>query len=246
MLQDVQYFIYFRIYRISMHSYPDTKTMKQRLRTLLLTSAVACCLGLQAQDTPSTRSIFSLHAGPSWQAGELMGITLRDDSYRENLRRGVTWQADYWYTGQRPAKKGVKVGPGFIYQGSLFKAAHADGSDKIGMHYLAPQLGVFFFGQHCLFQLSAGVGYQLYANHSTVFDKPRKVTMNKLACNLSGGGEYLLTPQWGISARLNWIISSSESYKVTYHGEHWKVEHPDTGEGYFGRLSLLLGVNYHF
>ena len=220
--------------------------MKRRLHTLLLTLLSGFCLSLQAQDTPDTRSIFSLHAGPSWQVGELMGITLRDAGYRQDLRQGVTWEADYWYTGQRPAGKGVKAGPGFIYQGSLYKAAHAEGSDKIAMHYLAPQMGVFFFQRHCLFQLSAGVGYQLYANRSTVYGKPRDVSMNKLAFNLSGGGEYFLSRHWGLSARLNWILSSSEAYSVDYHGEHWQVNDPQTGGGYFGQLSLLFGVNYHF
>ena len=224
----------------------QTKTMNRRLHTLLLTLLTGFCLSLQAQDTPDTRSIFSLHAGPSWQVGELMGIILRDANYRQDLRQGVTWEADYWYTGQRPAGKGVKVGPGFIYQGSLYKAAHTEGSDKIAMHYLAPQIGVFFFQRHCLFQLSAGVGYQLYANHSTVYGKPREVSMNKLACNLSAGGEYLLTPRWGISARLDWVVSSSESYRVEYHQKYYNVKHPQSGEGYFGRLSLLFGVNYHF
>lgn len=219
--------------------------MNRRLYTLLLALLAGFGLSLQAQDTPNPHSIFSLHAGPSWQVGELMGITLRDAGYRQDLRPGVAWEADYWYTGQRPAGKGVKAGPGFIYQGSLYKAAHADGTDKIGMHYVAPQLGVFFFQQKCLFQLSAGVGYLRYANHSTVYGKPRNVNMNKLACNLSGGGEYLLTPRWGVSARLDWMISSSESYRVEYHQEHYNVKHPQSGEGYFGRLLLLFGLNYH-
>ena len=70
--------------------------------------------------------------------------------------------------------------------------------------------------------------------------------MNKLACNLSAAGEYFLNNRWGVSAKVNWLISSSEAYSVEYHGEHWQVDHPHEGEGYFGRLSLLVGLNYHF
>lgn len=114
------------------------------------------------------------------------------------------------------------------------------------MHYLAPQLGVFFFRNRYMAQLSAGAGYQFYSDKSTVYGKPRNVSMNKLACNLSLGGEYFLTEQWGISARFNWLLSSSERYSVEYHGQHWSVVHPQTGEGHFGQLSLLFGLNYHF
>lgn len=243
----MQYFTYFCVFTVtSNHPPTKTKTMNLRTCTLLLALLTGFCLALQAQDHPNTRSIFSLHAGPSWQVGELMGITLRDAGYRRDLRPGVAWEASYWYTGDRPAGKGVKAGPGFLYEGSLHKAAHTDGSDKIAMHYMAPQLGVFFFQRKCLFRLSAGVGYLRYADHSTVYGKPRKVNMNKLACNLSAGGEYLLTDRWGVSAELNWLISSSQSYRVEYHRQHYKVEHPLSGEGYFGRLSLLFGLNYHF
>ena len=73
--------------------------MKRRLHTLLLTLLSGFCLSLQAQDTPDTRSIFSLHAGPSWQVGELMGITLRDAGYRQDLRQGgelgSAWDLDF-------------------------------------------------------------------------------------------------------------------------------------------------------
>ena len=201
---------------------------------------------LSAQDKIFPTSTFSLHAGTSWYTGNLFGITHRADTYRDDLRKGVAWEADYWYTGSRSSEKAVKVGPGFIYQGSLYKATHEDGADKINMHYLSVQVGVFFFHKHGMWQMSAGPGYQIYTDKSTVYGKPRDVFMNKLAFNLSGGGEYFLSRHWGLSARINWILSSSSAYSVDYHGEHWQVKRPQTGEGYFGQLSLLFGVNYHF
>ena len=86
---------------------------------------------LQAQEKTFPTSAFSLHAGPSWYVGRLMGITRRADAYRDDLRKGVAWEADYWYTGPRSTERAVKVGPGVIYQGSLYKAAHEEGSDQI-------------------------------------------------------------------------------------------------------------------
>ena len=78
--------------------------------------------------------------------------------------------------------------------------------------------------------------------------KPRNVSMNKLAYNLSAGGEYRLSPLVGISAKLNWIVTSSESYSVRYHGQKWQVESPELsgGGGCFSQLSLLFGMNLHF
>ena len=50
--------------------------------------------------------------------------------------------------------------------------------------------------------LSTGVGYQHYKDKSFVYGKPRDVSMNKLAYNLSAGGEYRLSPLVGISAKI--------------------------------------------
>lgn len=114
------------------------------------------------------------------------------------------------------------------------------------MHYVAPQVALTMVQKHYQLQFSGGVGYQLYRDKSTVYDKPRKVSMSKLAGNLALSGEYFLTSHWGASARLNWLASSSESYSVKYHNEKWDVENPKIGTGYFGQLSLLFGLNYHF
>ncbi|WP_455589152.1 hypothetical protein [Bacteroides rodentium] len=221
---------------------------KHHLAACLLGTILLSVSGssLQAQNESSKKSILSVNVGPSWYVGRFMGITDHADSYRNDLRKGVSWQASCWYAGKGYGHKGLTIGPGFIYQGSSYRETRENGSDKIGMHYLAPQLGAFFFLNRYMVQLSTGVGYQFYSDKSTVYDKPRDVSMNKLACNLSLNGEYFLTEQWGISARLNWIFSKSERYSVEYHGQYWQVEHPQTGEGYFGQLSLLFGLNYHF
>lgn len=198
---------------------------------------------LYAQSTGDKRSSFSVHAGPSWYLGRFMGITDGADAYRSDLRKGVAWDVNY--LGQIVGRE-LKFGIGALYQGSSYKNTHETGADKILMHYIAPQVALTMVQKHYQLQFSGGVGYQLYHDKSTVYDKPRKVSMSKLAGNLALSGEYFLTSHWGASARLNWLASSSESYSVKYHNEKWDVENPKTGTGYFGQLSLLFGLNYHF
>ena len=109
------------------------------------------------------------------------------------------------------------------------------------MHYFAPQFALFMVKPKYNLSLSTGVGYQHYKDKSFVYGKPRDVSMNKLAYNLSAGGEYRLSP-------LDWIVTSSESYSVRYHGQKWQVESPELsgGGGCFSQLSLLFGMNLHF
>lgn len=198
---------------------------------------------LYAQSAGDKRSSFSVHAGPSWYLGRFVGITDRADTYRSDLQKGVAWDVNY--LGQITGRE-LKFGLGFLYQGSAYKNTHDTGADKIYMHYMAPQVALTMVQKHYQLQFSGGIGYQLYRDKSTVYDKPRKVTMSKFAGNLSLSGEYFLSSHWGASARVNWLASSSESYSVKYHNVEWDVESPRAGSGYFGQLSLLFGLNYHF
>lgn len=220
---------------------------RQNHLTLCLTGTLLfLSLALSAQDKSAGSSSLSAHIGPAWYTGRLMGVTGGANDYRNNLRKGISWALHYWHNGRTSSKEKAVVRPGFLYQGSRFQGKQTNGSDKIYLNYLAPQIGLFFLRPTYQIQLSAGAGYQFYTDKSMVYGKPRKVSMDKPACNLSLAGEYFLTKQWGLSTRLNWILSHSENYSVDYNGTHWKVEHPDTGEGHFGQLSLLFGLNYHF
>ena len=104
----------------------------------------------------------------------------------------------------------LKFGLGFLYPGSAYKNTHDTGADKIYMHYMAPQVALTMVQKHYQLQFSGGIGYQLYRDKSTVYDKPRKVTMSKFAGNLSlsGGifcqviGELLRGELAGISSSL--------------------------------------------
>lgn len=203
---------------------------------------------LFAQEKLSEKSLFSIHAGPSWYLGKMIGITNPSDAYRNALRDGVVWDVNYYYLGDKYLFPSFKLSPGLVYQGGQYKNAHDEGSDKIGMHYIAPQIALFFVKEKYNLSLSTGLGCQFYKDRSIVFDKPRDVSMNKLAYNLSAGGEYRFARHFGISARLNWIVTASESYSVRYHGQKWQVESPELagGGGCFSQLSLLMGMNIHF
>lgn len=223
--------------------------MNRKLRASLLGilgGIFIATLPLSAQEDGGRQSVLSVQAGPSGYTGRFLGITQTTGTYRSDLRPGVAWHVFYGYRGLSTERNGLHLGPGLLYQGSAYHENWTDGADRIGMHYLAPQFALF--GQHgqWAWQAALGAGWLHYKDRSRVYGKPRQVTMNTLGGNLSVEGEYLLTAQWGLSARLNWLLSTSDRYQLEYHGEHYTVKHPDTGEGYFGQLSLLFGVNWHF
>lgn len=222
--------------------------MKTFLKAVLCATAGVLFIStrLHAQNEHARKSMLTVHTGPSWYVGNLMGITNFSDSYRNDVRKGIAWDIAYWYPGKAPFETGTRVAPGLLYQGSVYKNSHDDGSDKILEHYLAPQCGLFFIRNRYQLNVACGIGWLFNHNKSIVYDHPRKISMNRLAGNLSCGGEYFLAKQWGLSAQLNYIFSSSESYTVDYHDKYWAVMHPKTGYGYFGQLSLLFGLNYHF
>lgn len=215
---------------------------------VLLLGLLIQVVSLSAQEASIGKSMFSVHAGPSWYLGKMIGITNNSDAYRSDLRNGVAWDVNYYFLGDKYISNSFKFAPGLIYQGSRYKNTHEGGSDKILMHYVAPQIALFMVKQKYNLSLSTGLGYQHYKDKSFVYGNPRDVSMNKLAYNLSAGGEYLFSRHVGVSAKLNWIVTSSESYSVRYHGQKWQVESPELSEGggCFSQLSLLVGMNFHF
>lgn len=203
-------------------------------------------LPLRAQSEFAGRSSLSVQAGPAWYTGRFLGLTNAAGDYRGDLRQGVAWSVDYWWRGARADGHRVRVQPGLLYQGSTYDNAWHDGSDHLSLHYLAPQFGLFGGRGRWLWQASMGAGYQFFKNRSKVYGRDRRVSMNKLAANLSAGGEYAFTHHWAVALRLHWLLSTSDRYNVSYHDEHWNVEHPATGEGYFGQLSLQAGLAWRF
>lgn len=228
-------------------TYYNSKRNVMKKYVLLLGLLIQAVSAL-AQEASTGKSVFSVYAGPSWYLGRMIGITNNSGSYRSDLRNGVTWDASFYFLGDKYIFNSFKFAPGLLYQGGQYKNAYDESSDKILMHYIAPQIALFMVKQKYNLSLSTGLGYQHYKDKSIVYGKPRDVSMNKLAYNLSAGGEYLLSSLVGISAKVNWIVTSSESYSVKYHGRKWQVESPELngGGGCFSQLSLLFGINLHF
>ena len=146
----------------------------------IVLAATLAVLPLSAQEGGGKKSVLSVQVGPSGYTGRFLGITRPTHAYRSDLRPGMAWNVFYGYRGLSTGKNGLHVGPGLLYQGSFYRASWTDGSDHIGMHYLAPQFA--FFGQHgpWAWQAALGVGWLHYNDHSRVYGKPRQVTMNKL------------------------------------------------------------------
>ena len=58
---------------------------------VLLLGLLIQAVSVLAQETSVGKSIFSVHAGPSWYLGKMIGITNNSDAYRNDLRNGIAW-----------------------------------------------------------------------------------------------------------------------------------------------------------
>ena len=141
-----------------------------------------------------------------------------------------------------------RAGFGILYQGNRYTGDMPNSTDKIQTHYFAPQFSLHWLKQQFSLYFATGTGYQIYKDNSTVYDKPRKVSMNKWAANFGAGGEYHLSSHWGISAKINYILAYSGEYSVRYHHKEWTVQphYPMNGSDDISQLSFSAGINYHF
>lgn len=202
---------------------------------------------LTSQTIQDKHSILSFQVGPSWQVGDLMGLTDYSSPHRSDMRDGLSWRANYSYLLGKHRFRAVF---GALYEGSRYSGSLPNSSDNVYYHYIAPQAGVCIMFPHCNFLFTGGVGYLGFWNNSEVYGKPRDVRKDKMAINLAWSGEYHLNRSFGVSASLNWNYAVSDGYSVTYHGETWEVERPSFyvwSDGYeLSRLALTVGLNYHF
>ena len=70
-------------------------------KCLFLLGGMISTLSLFAQEATVGKSQFSIHAGPSWYLGKMIGITNHSDTYRNDLRDGVAWDVNYYYLGDK-------------------------------------------------------------------------------------------------------------------------------------------------
>lgn len=68
---------------------------------VLLLGLLIQAVSVLAQETSVGKSIFSVHAGPSWYLGKMIGITNNSDAYRNDLRNGIAWDANYYFLGDK-------------------------------------------------------------------------------------------------------------------------------------------------
>lgn len=164
--------------------------MKNKLYFIIV-ATLLCPTSLYAQSGTDKRSVLSFQTGPTLYTGKLIGIA----GYSSNLRNGIGWSGSYTYlVGNKPA---IRAGFGMLYQGSRYTGNTTNTTDKIQTHYFAPQFSLHWLKQQFDWYFTTGTGYQLYKDDSMVYDKPRKVSMNKWAANFGVGGEYHLFTHWG-------------------------------------------------
>lgn len=210
--------------------------------SFLLTAMWLCSSALYAQSGTAERSILSFHTGLARYTGELTGVA----GHSSDLRNGISWSGSYTYlAGKDPS---LKAGLGMLYQGSRYSHDMPDSTDRIQTHYVAPQFSMHWLKQSFGLYVVVGAGYRFYKDNSTVYDKPRKVSMNKWAANVGIGGEYRPFARWGISAKINYILAYSDKYSVRYHDKEWLVQphYPVSGSNDISQLSFSAGINYHF
>ena len=211
-------------------------------RCFFVAATLLCSASLYAQSGTCRRSILSFQTGPALYTGKLIGTA----GCSSSLRNGISWSGSYTYlVGNKPA---IRAGFGILYQGNRYTGDMPNSTDKIQTHYFAPQFSLHWLKQQFSLFFATGTGYQIYKDNSTVYDKPRKVSMNKWAANFGAGGEYHLSSHWGISAKINYILAYSGEYSVRYHHKEWTVQphYPMNGSDDISQLSFSAGINYHF
>lgn len=136
---------------------------------VLLLGLLIQAVSVLAQETSVGKSIFSVHAGPSWYLGKMIGITNNSDAYRNDLRKGIAWDANYYFLGDKYIFGSFKLAPGLIYQGGRYKNTHDESSDKILMHYFAPSACLVYGEAEIQSVFIDWGGYQHYKDKSFVY-----------------------------------------------------------------------------
>ncbi len=207
-------------------------------KKLFLGILLSLCTAFAAgQEKKSTEHVFSLQAGYGNLLKGSRFLTQSADSYRQQLRDGIAWNASYYY---RPASI---LSFGFQYSGHSSSASHTEGADHLYTHYLAPQLAWNFLrGDRWNASLHGGYGFFLFRNHSKVFGKDRKVHQNNVGCNVGLKMEYKLNAHWGIGGDCSLVAADQSGADIKYHGQTIDVHQ----NNYLRPFSVTGGIYYHF
>lgn len=196
--------------------------------------------GFISAETKEKKHRFSVHAGYANMIGGTAGLTKSTSSYENKLCSGLTWDAqyDYWLYKQ--------IGIGVLYSGYTADGSHAQGSDHIYTHYLAPKFTVRVYqtGQFNL-SFNGGVGYLFYLNDSRVFGKERRATGGHIGTHVGGIAEYKLGEHWALSLETAFIYAKLSKMNTLYHGENTSV-HFSNNMLNASRINISAGLNFFF
>ncbi len=196
---------------------------------------------IHAEKPSLKRHEISARMGYAHTVGRIHGLTNASKSYKNDMRSGISWDADYYFY---PIEE---LCIGAFYSGFTSEESHTGGSDHIYTHYFAPQMGL-----NCLnnalwrIRMNLGMGYIRYLNNSIVYEKDRKVTGGRLAGNIGLKGEYLFTPHWGLSLSMICIYSNLKEVDIDYHNETVKVKYRIGNRSSVSRLDISAGIHFHF
>jgi hypothetical protein len=196
--------------------------------------------GVLPAQTKEKKHQFSVYAGYANMIGGTAGLTKSTSSYENKLCSGFSWDAQYNYWAHK------QIGIGVLYSGYSADGTHAQGSDHIYTHYIAPKLTVRVYqaGQFNL-SFNGGAGYLFYLNDSRVFGKERRATGGHFGAHIGGTAEYKLGERWALSLETAFIYTKLSKINTLYHGENTSVHFSDNRLN-VSRLNISAGLNFYF
>lgn len=211
------------------------------LTTAMLSFMVAFYLPSAAQEKNFPQHEFFAHAGYGNLVKGASALTLSTHSYERKLSEGVNWDTEYRF---RPLRH---LALGLIYSGFSSKGSHAEGSDHLFIHYIAPQISMYAIATpQWQLSLGVGIGKLFYRNNSYVFGKPRRVKGANWGPHVSLQATYKLNRHWGIGGGIQYMAGSLSSIRSRYHGETITVKFRDEKKVDLTRLNVSAGLSYHF
>lgn len=187
------------------------------------------------------RHEFSVHTGYGKMTHRVAGLTLGSNDYRRSLSQGVNWEGQYHIFLAR------HVSMGLVYTGFYSGGSHAEGSDHLLIHYLAPQISIYMVNNdRWKSRLGIGLGTIFYRDNSEVFGKPRRVTGNAAGGHIGFSLARKLTRHWSAGMEVQYLFGHLSEVESRYHDETIRVEYNKSKPAMLNRLNISAGVSYSF
>ena len=224
----------------------DEKKLKMKKHVLVFWAAVSLLASIPlfsmiyAREPAKGKHQLSVRAGYGYVPFDGKSLTLPTRDYGKELRSGVTWDAQYSFVKRW-------FGVGALYTGFTSEGSHANGSDQVFAHYVAPQLifGVPLENDRFQLRVNLGAGYMFYLNDSRIYGKERIVKGGNIGGNFGLEGGWRFSNHWGLSVQLQYILSLLHDVDVDYHGETIQVTYPADMLKQ-SRMSVTVGLTCYF